>query len=105
MSKLAELLQSRGVLPATPATPATDSSESSGRSKSSRGAPLELKLTPDLERRIRNMASRWQYAADELDHVLERARLDPAGVMVWVTRDESREQEYRERGLLPKADA
>ena len=105
MSKLAELLQSRGVRPATPATSATHNPESSRSSKSSSGPPPKLKLAPDLERRIRAMARRWQYSDDELADVLERVRVDAA---VWtraVADDERKEQAYRERGLLPKADA
>lgn len=102
MSKLAELLQSRGALPATPATHGPESSRSSN---SSRGAPPKLNLTPDLERRIRAMAQRWQYSDAELTDVLGRARLDPTGWMCAVALDERREQEFRECGLLPKEDA
>lgn len=105
MSKLAELLQSRGALPATSATPATHEPESSRSSKSSRGAPSKLNFTPDLESRIRAMAQRWQYSDAELIDVLSRARRDPAGWMRAVALDERGEQEFRERGLLPKGDA
>lgn len=98
MSKLAELLQSRGALPATPATPATHGPESSRSSKSSRGSPPELNFTPDLERRIHAMARRWQYAPEELADVLDRARRDPAGWERAVALDERREAEFRARG-------
>lgn len=64
-----------------------------------------MNLAPDLERRIRLMAHRWHYSADELVDVLERARLDPAGWLRAVAVDECREQEFRKRGLLPQADA
>lgn len=106
MSKLAELLQSRGVLPATAATPATHQAESSRSSRSSSGSlPLKLRLAPDLERRIRMMARRWQYSDDELTDVLASARRNPAGWLRAVALDERREREFRESGLLPRADA
>jgi hypothetical protein len=105
MSKLAELLQSRGVPPATSATPATHQAESSKGSESSRQPLLNLSFTPALERRIRAMARRWQYATYELTDVLARARANPAGWERAVALDERREQEFRERGWLPRTDA
>jgi hypothetical protein len=51
------------------------------------------------------MARRWEYSPDELTYVLDRARKDPAGWMRAVALDERREQEFRERGLLPRADS
>lgn len=105
MSKLAALLQSRGVTAATPATSATQRPESSKSSESSRGVPSNLSFTSDLEQRIRAMASRWQYSDNELADVIDRARVDPALWLRAVARDESHEQEYRDGGWLPKADA
>lgn len=105
MSKLAALLQSRGVTAATSATSATRRSESSRSSESSSGVPSNLSFTPDLEQRICAMAQRWQYSAAELTDVLTRARIDPAYWAVRVIEDERREQDFRERGLLPRADA
>lgn len=59
-------------------------------------------LPGDLESRIRAMARRWQYSPEEVADVLDRARLDPAYWTVRVVEDERREQEFRERGLLPR---
>lgn len=53
-------------------------------------------LPPDLERRIRLMARRWEYS---------RARRDPAAWTRAEALDERRETEFRERGLLPRTDA
>ena len=105
MSKLAELLVSRGVTraPANPANPANPEGDISRISNISTGAPLDL--PPDFERRIHAMAKRWQYTEAELVEVLDRARRDPAGWARAVALDERREHEFRERGLLPRADA
>lgn len=62
-------------------------------------------LSCEFERRIRAMAERWQYEDAELTEVLTRARRDPAGWTRAVALDERREQEFRERGLLPGTDA
>lgn len=62
-------------------------------------------LAPDLERRIRAMARRWQYSPDELADVLDRARRDPAGWERAVIADEHRAREFRQRGLLPRMDS
>jgi hypothetical protein len=112
MSKLAELLHSRGVLSATPATPATHQAtgsiafaESSKSSESSRPPLPKLIFSPDLERRIRSMARRWECTAEELQDALARARANPASAALAVALDERREQEFREKGFLPKVDA
>lgn len=62
-------------------------------------------LPTELDSRIRAMAQRWQYSDVDLTDVLTRARRDPAGWMCAAALDERREQEFRERGLLPGADA
>jgi hypothetical protein len=46
------------------------------------------------------MAERWRYSPAELIGLLDRARLDPAGWLRAAAYDESREAEFRERGLL-----
>lgn len=62
-------------------------------------------LPAGLEQRIRAMAQRWQYSPEELADVLERAQRDPAGWMRAIELDERREEEFRQRGALPRADA
>jgi hypothetical protein len=102
MSKLAELLASRGVLtPANPASPANQRDEISNISNISSPPLPKLIFSTDLERRIRAMAKRWEYAPAELADVLNRARQDPAGWERAVSLDERGEAEFRERGLLP----
>lgn len=62
-------------------------------------------LPADLERRIQAMARRWEYSPEELADVLDCARRDPA---IWtraVALDERSEAEFRQHGLLPRADA
>ena len=105
MSKLAELLQSRGVGAATPATPATQEVKSSKSSESSRGAVANLTVSLDLENRIRAMTRRWRYTPAELVEVLDLARTDPDKWTRAVTLDESKEAEFRDKGMLPKVDA
>jgi hypothetical protein len=43
---------------------------------------------PSLDERIRNMAQRWGYSADELQEALAGARSDPQGWMAWTECDE-----------------
>jgi hypothetical protein len=57
-------------------------------------------LSADLEGRIRAMAERWSYSADDLAESLQLARANPIAWARAVERDEQREQEFRERGLL-----
>lgn len=64
-----------------------------------------MRLPASLEQRIRAMAHRWQYSPEELADVFDRARRDPAGWSRAVSLDERREDEFRQRGLLPRADA
>lgn len=54
----------------------------------------------DLERRIRAMATRWQYTPADLTEVLELARQNPAKWLAAVALDERRESEFRAQGLL-----
>ena len=61
-------------------------------------------LPADLERRIRSMATRWQYTDADLADVLERARRDPGGWTRVVALDEEREAEFRARGSIPQSD-
>jgi hypothetical protein len=105
MSKLSELLQSRGLTSANPANPANRESEISNFSNISRGVTPNLTLAPDLERRIRAMAKRWRYTDAELAEVLALARENPAGWLRAVALDERREDEFRRAGLLPRTDA
>jgi hypothetical protein len=100
MSKLAELLQSRGMAygPANHAKDANPQSEISSLSRISSGQPSNF--TPALERRIRMMASRWQYSDVELADVLDRARSNPVGWLRAVALDEQREAEFRSKGFL-----
>lgn len=63
------------------------------------------RLPSSLEQRIRAMAHRWRYSPEELADVIERARRDPAGWLRAVALDEQQEATFRERGLLPSADA
>lgn len=101
MSKLAELLQSRGLVAATCATSATHKTESSESSKSSRGVQAELSFTADLERRIRTMGRRWRYTDAELTEVMDLARADPEKWARAVALDERREGHFRAAGRLP----
>jgi hypothetical protein len=106
MSKLAELLHAQKMRAATPATSATRQPKSSRSSESSRGPLPEQIFSPELARRIRAMARRWQYSETELAEVLNRARVNPEAWLGAVTLDERREAEFRERGLLlPREDA
>lgn len=41
-----------------------------------------------LEQRIKDMARRWQYSADELTESLTAAAIDPDGWRQWVAHDE-----------------
>ncbi len=43
---------------------------------------------PDLDRRIRSLAERWQYSADELAEALAGAKSDPLGWLLWTEREE-----------------
>lgn len=45
---------------------------------------------PDLNSRIRRMATRWGFSANELADELSRASLDPTRALLWIERDESR---------------
>lgn len=63
------------------------------------------RLSASLEQRIRAMAHRWQYSAEELADVLSRARRDPASWVRAVTLDERHEEKFRARGSLPEVDA
>lgn len=102
MSKLAELLQSQRVPPATPATVATQEAESSKSSDRSRGHTSKLGFSEEIEQRIRRMAERWQYSPDELAKALQAAAADPERWECGVDLDERREAEFRALGLLPK---
>lgn len=107
MSKLEELLVSRGVIPepANPANSANPQANISRNSNISRGSLPKLNFSPDLERRIRVMGQRWRYSYEELADVLIRARRNPSDWARAVALDERREREFRERGVLPRADA
>jgi hypothetical protein len=85
MSKLAALLKTQGLV-ATRATPATLPLNSSNCSDcSSRSTE---KLLAAFEARIRTMAARWGYSADELAEELSRCVANPAKCASWVERDE-----------------
>lgn len=45
-------------------------------------------VAAELEARIRAMAHRWGFSADELREELARAAADPAKALLWVERDE-----------------
>lgn len=47
-------------------------------------------VLPDLETRIRTMAKRWGFSAEELADELARASNDPTRALLWVEHDESR---------------
>lgn len=49
---------------------------------------LARAIAADLDDRIRAMAKRWRYSADELTEALNGAKTDPAGWLSWVERDE-----------------
>jgi hypothetical protein len=104
MSRLGDLLRESADPPATSATTAIHQAESSKSSKSSSPPPPKL-IFSDLERRVRAMARRWQYSDTELTDVLARAHANPAGWERAVALDERREQEFRDKGLLPWTDA
>lgn len=53
----------------------------------------------DLQRRIRAMAQRWAYDADDLAYALESARENPAGWLACVVDDERRTDGSRDCGL------
>ncbi len=54
-----------------------------------KGASLPTTLaTLHLEQRIRLMAKRWGYSAEELAEALAGAKSDPQGWLVWTERDE-----------------
>lgn len=59
-------------------------------------------LSPDLERRIHNMALRWQYRPDELAEVLNLARADPQKWLRAVALDEHK---FGASGVPVKLDA
>ena len=102
MSKLAELLESREKLgpPANPANTAKLQPDNRNF-RNFRKAPSQIsEFTPDLERRIKAMARRWEYSSGELQDVLERARVNPAGWISAVAYDEEREAEFRSLGLM-----
>lgn len=87
----------------------TDKADKSPSVSSVGASPKESEkfsaLSPDLDRRIRLMAKRWEYSSEELADALDRARRDPAGWSRAVALDERREAEFRECGVLPRADA
>jgi hypothetical protein len=102
MSKLAELLQSRGIQAVASATQEQKSSDSSN---SSGGSPAKRAISPTLEQRIRSMAARWGYSTAEQTEVLDLAYADPEKWAQAVALDERRERAFRGRNLMPGSDA
>ena len=51
-------------------------------------AAINPTIQPDLNARVRKMAKRWGYTADELQEALAGAQSDPQGWMAWTERDE-----------------
>lgn len=47
-----------------------------------------IRFDADLEQRIRLMASRWGYSAEELAGALAGGQSDPEGWLAWTERDE-----------------
>lgn len=54
----------------------------------------------ELERRIREMATRWKYDADDLAEALAGARANPAGWLAAVEQDERMHELSRRAGRL-----
>lgn len=52
-----------------------------------------------IHARVRAMAERWRYAEDDLAHVLEASRADPAGWEIVCSDDEVRADRARRAGM------
>jgi len=50
--------------------------------------PAPVRTSLELEQRIRIMARRWGYSAEELAEALAGAQSDPEGWLAWTERDE-----------------
>jgi hypothetical protein len=57
--------------------------------------------TADLRARIRAMAGRWQYSADELDYALADAKVKPEAWRDIVEVDEQRHVVEKRMGIAP----
>jgi hypothetical protein len=69
------------------------STHGKGRGSSIKSAPI----TPDLERRIREMAVWWRYSDEETQYALERAAEDHVGWQKLVEDDERWRAEHPDR--------